>query len=1137
MTSFLGNLRGLAVAVALAAAGSTIAGCGGDDDNAATGGSSGTTSGGPKSDGGRPDAGGTIDAAIDSGVDTVVTPTFDPLPGEFDRPIAGVRITTTTPGAQIFFTLDGTPPTPGSTPFTTPIPINQTRTIRAVATKAGLNQSGVANGVFVIRVDPGKARNPTFNPPGGQYGNTQSVSIASETPGATICYTLTGTDPGACVNGACAAGAQTYVSASPVPIGTQGTEIRARACTAALRDSDVSRSGIYTFKAAAATSQTAQAPSTIASGTQADFSTITIGGIIRYTTDGEAPPTCVTGTALGQSGSTPPITHNTVFHTIVCKAGYTPSDLRDFDFRVAAAPPTIVPAPGPKTDDIGVTITAGPDADLICYSLDGAIPRCSAGAAACVTGAVYTSAIPVQKNTTVTAVACGGRSVPAHDASAPATATYTFGVAPIRVTNGDGLPGDTTTELVQVTNGSSQTVSLSVSYAGGTINHANGKICFRTDGVEPTCSPSGPGIVQCGAGSVAIDGYSGTLPAASAPFVVKAIACAPDFANSPPRKVVYADATAAPILSLTPPPGTYDNDQTLVIGVAPADARICVAAGAQSDPDPVCSTAGGVEQCTSGSTYAGPIPITADGTYIKAVACKVGFAQQSLKQEGAYNLIVGTPTITPNGGTANEGMPITFASSTTGATFHYTVGFPTPEVPTCASPNVGSTYSFTETSLKTQRVSVIACKAGYQSSPVVTSNPFTSKGLAPPTIDVPGGTYTNALSVTMQTASASAPGARICYTTDGTNPTCAVGSNICDSPTPGSNVVGGSPSGTTVSISSNAFGTLRAITCATGFAPSTPVIASYTLAVSPLTISPTPGTYSAAQTVTISQQPAPPNPTSGSRICFRTDGSDPAVQPGSCIAQDASTTCVDGPTATLPPIVATTTVKYFGCKVGFDPWPSAPPATASYTINAYARTITIDGQNEFVDAENAIATTDAVYTAYLSWDATNIYVGLKGADVGTPSATSYVHLYVRAGGSPATSTTRDTLGGNEFGTENLPTSFSHHVYWRTDDADPNRARYWTGTNWGNAPALSASIALAKGGSGADTFVEIAIPRSGAGGAPQGLNNVTQLLLVGGLAKASANALSFPGGGAIFARYIDANMASFVAPNASSNVKP
>jgi hypothetical protein len=1124
------SLRSIAVAVLVAAAGSASVGCGGDDDNAASG-----TSGGPKVDAARSDTGAAVDAGVDGSVDTVATPTFDPLPGEFERPIAGVRLTTTTPDAQIFYTLDGSSPTPSSTRFTTPIPINETRTLRAIATKEGFNQSGVAVGVFTINIDPGKARNPTFNPPGGQYDNTQSVSLASETAGATICYTLDGTDPAACVSGACGAGAQTYGGTSPIPVGTQGTEIRARSCTATLRDSDVSRSGIYTFKAAAATSQTAQAPSTIPSGTEADLSTVTIGGVVRYTTDAEGPPTCQTGTALGQSGSTPPITRNTIFHTIVCKSGFTPSDLRDFDFRVGAAAPTIAPPPGAKTDDISVTITAGADADLICFTVDGTAPSCIAGAAACVSGNVYTGAIPVQRNTTVTAVACGGRSTPAHDASPPASATYTFGVAPINVANGSGLPGDTTTELVQVANATAQTVTLSVSYAGGTIVHPNGKICWRTDGVEPTCSASGPGVVQCSTGSSTIDGYSGSFPSAvNAPFVVKAIACAPDFANSPARNVVYADATAAPILSLNPRPGLYDNDQTLVISVAPADARICYTAGAQSAADPVCGAAGGTEQCTSGSTYAGPIPITADGIYVKAVACKVGLAQQSLQQEGAYNLAVGTPTITPNGGAQHEGAPITFASSTNGARFHYTIGFPTPPIPTCASPNVGSTYVFSGGG---KRVSVIACKDGYQASQVVTSNPFNGSGLAPPTLDVPGGTYTNVQTVTLRTISANAPGARICYTTDGTNPTCANGSNICDSPTPGSNVVGGPPTGTTVSIASNAFSRLRAITCASGFNPSSASTATYTLEVSPLTISPAPGSFTTAQTVTISQQAAPPSPTSGMRICYRTDGSDPAVQAGSCTALSANTTCVDGPAATLPTIATTTTVRYFGCKVGFDPWPSPSPQTASYTINAYARTITIDGLNEFVDAENAITTTDAGYTAYLSWDAANIYVGLKGLDIGAASATSYVHFYLRAGGSPATTTTRDTLGGGEFGTETLPSAFSHHVFWRTDDGNPSRGRFWTGTNWGNAPALTASIALSKGGSGADSFVELSIPRGGAGGGPQGLNNVTQLYLVGGLANAGANSLSFPGGGAIFGRYVEANMASFVAPNAASNMKP
>lgn len=80
---------------------------------------------------------------------TVATPTFTPAPGTYAA-AQTVSISTATAGATIKFTVDGSTPTAASPTYTGPIPVPTTRTVKAVATKAGMNASGVASGTYTI---------------------------------------------------------------------------------------------------------------------------------------------------------------------------------------------------------------------------------------------------------------------------------------------------------------------------------------------------------------------------------------------------------------------------------------------------------------------------------------------------------------------------------------------------------------------------------------------------------------------------------------------------------------------------------------------------------------------------------------------------------------------------------------------------------------------------------------------------------------------------------------------------------------------------------------------------------------------------------------------------------------------------
>jgi len=126
-------------------------------------------------------------------VTQALPPQFSPTAGSYSSDQA-VTITST-PGAAIYYTDDGSAPTTGSTPYTVPISVagnGTTRTIRAVAVKTGLADS-TASAAYTINYS--QASTPQFTPPAGAYASDQSVAIGSPTPGADLFYTTDGTAP------------------------------------------------------------------------------------------------------------------------------------------------------------------------------------------------------------------------------------------------------------------------------------------------------------------------------------------------------------------------------------------------------------------------------------------------------------------------------------------------------------------------------------------------------------------------------------------------------------------------------------------------------------------------------------------------------------------------------------------------------------------------------------------------------------------------------------------------------------------------------------------------------------------------------------------------------------------------------
>lgn len=83
------------------------------------------------------------------GTPTVATPTFSPAAGAYTS-AQNVTISTTTTGATIYYTTDGSEPTTNSSVYSSAIPVSSTTTIKAIAVAAGYDNSSVATATYTI---------------------------------------------------------------------------------------------------------------------------------------------------------------------------------------------------------------------------------------------------------------------------------------------------------------------------------------------------------------------------------------------------------------------------------------------------------------------------------------------------------------------------------------------------------------------------------------------------------------------------------------------------------------------------------------------------------------------------------------------------------------------------------------------------------------------------------------------------------------------------------------------------------------------------------------------------------------------------------------------------------------------------
>ncbi len=721
---------------------------------------------------------------------TVATPVFDHAPGTYNSDLS-VSITSSTSGAAVHYTIDGSVPTSSSPVVDGPIDISghlTTITITAFAAREGMTPSAIVTGTFAINYDA--TNPPTFSPDAGTYTSDQTVTISAPDQGATIYYTTDGSTPDS--------GNPAHLYTEPIPVSGHGTsvEIRAIAVAPGKTTSSVA-SGTWTIAyPQAAAPVFDHAPGTYNSDLSVSITSSTEGAAVHYTIDGSVPTSSspVVEGPIDISGHLTTIT----ITAFAAKEGMTPSAIVTGTFAInydATNPPTFSPAAGTYTSDQTVTISA-PDPDAtIYYTTDGSAPDADTPAH------LYTEPIPVSGHGTsveIRAIAVAPGKTTSSVASGTWTIAYPQAAAPTFSPGADTYTSD-------------QTVTISAPDPDATIY-------YTTDGSTPDSGNPAHLYTE----PIPVSGHGTSVE-------IRAIAVAPGKTTSSVASgtwtIAYPQA-AAPTFS--PAADTYTSDQTVTISAPDQGATIYYTTDG-SAPD----------SGNPAHLYTEPVPVSGHGTSveIRAIAVAPGKTTSSVAS-GTWTIAypqAAAPVFDHAPGTYNSNLSVSITSSTAGAAVHYTIDG---SVPTSSSPVVEGPIEISG-HLTTITITAFAAKEGMTPSAIV-ARTFTINYDATdsPTFSPAAGTYP-----TDQTVTISAPdqGATIYYTTDGSAPDSGNPAHLYTEPIPVSG------HGTSVQI--------RAIAVAPGRTTSSVASGTWTIAypqAAAPTFSPAAGTYPTDQTVTIS---------------------------------------------------------------------------------------------------------------------------------------------------------------------------------------------------------------------------------------------------------------------------------------------
>jgi MYXO-CTERM domain-containing protein len=292
------------------------------------------------------------------------TPTFSPVAGTYTSTQL-VTISSTTAGASIAYTIDGTTPVESGgvvtngTLYTGPVSVGTNLTINAIAFGTMPNpflDSPVGSAAYVIN-NPSAVAEPTFSPGAGTVAAGTVVTISSATAEASIAYTTDGSTPtesgGIVTNGTLLANNGSITISAATTINAIGFII-------GLTDSSVDTAtyGILNTTVTAPTFN--PGGGAVSNGTAVTISSATSGASIAYTTDGSTPAEIGgilqgTSTLLANGGSVP-ITGAVTLSAIGFKTGLTDSAASIAGYTTFILPASLAPLPSSQVVTSGKTM-------------------------------------------------------------------------------------------------------------------------------------------------------------------------------------------------------------------------------------------------------------------------------------------------------------------------------------------------------------------------------------------------------------------------------------------------------------------------------------------------------------------------------------------------------------------------------------------------------------------------------------------------------------------------------------------------------------------------------------------------------------------------------------------------------------
>ncbi|MBW6513750.1 MAG: chitobiase/beta-hexosaminidase C-terminal domain-containing protein, partial [Candidatus Syntrophosphaera sp.] len=865
-------------------------------------------------DGWNPSAVATANYVING---PVGTPVISPAAGYYGS-AQTVSISAYPAAATIRYTLDGTIPSPSNGQiYAAPFAIEGHTIVRAYAYLENWLDSDLATSEYFFVV-----ANPVLTPPAGTYADAQTVSISVSTAGASISYTLDGSEPGP-ENGTLYAG--------PVTISTS-TTVKAIAYRADWISSNVITQ-FYQINGPVADPLFTVPTGNYYAAFSVGITTLPTNAQIYYTTNG-SDPSPTNGTLYAGPVQ---VNQNMVLKARAYLNNWLPSNVSTAVYDLFASPVSFNPAGGTYAAVQSVSLGTATPSATISYTTDGSDPVPGVSP-------VFNPANPitVDQDLTIKALASRANWHPSVITSAayvidiPLPTVETPEIQPPsgvynvaqNVTMSTATPN---AMLIYTTNGSDPTLTNGTIYDGPFMVSDNVLIKARgfRDGYNPSLIASVQYIIVIPIETVATPTFSpsagiynepiqvtistmtpdatirytldGTEPSEtigtvytgpiniSQTVTVKAIAYKTGMNTSLISNASYVidiiiPVVAAPMFSL--PSGTYYQAIDVAISTTTENASIRY------------TTDGSLPSATNGILYTAPIHIPGDSNlFIQAIAYRDGWTPSTVVS--ANYTVTGTVadvSFAPSGGIYTQATAVVLTTTTLGASIRYTLDGSTP---TEAS-NLYSTAIIVPLNT-TQTITARAFKTGWLPS-AVTQQTYTVTGqvsIDPPVFTPAAGIYQTAQSVVLSTNTVPA-GATVRYTTDGSTPTET--SPVYSAP---------------INVPMNTTTTIKAVAFLDNWLSSQVYEASYTITgqiqLPAQVFNPPAGTYQTAQSIVLNTATTP----AGSTLRYTLDGSVPTE---------------NSPAYTAPIQLGLNSTTTISVKAFLTNWIPSETATATYVI-------------------------------------------------------------------------------------------------------------------------------------------------------------------------------------------------------------